>query len=103
MRRRHRRLAPAAWRRRRREIWERDGGHCAGPYCVEAPPLALDQAHIDHIVPLSSGGSNTQSNLRVLCRRCHVLRAGHEHQGMIAAALRDGVIPADWRPLVWEG
>ncbi|NNJ13342.1 HNH endonuclease [Chloroflexales bacterium ZM16-3] len=99
---RHRRLPPAIWAQRRQQIWERDRGHCQGPYCGNQPPILLDQAHIDHIIPLSKGGSNHSDNLRILCRRCHVLRAGHEHQGMIAAALRDGIIPPDWRPLVWE-
>jgi 5-methylcytosine-specific restriction enzyme A len=31
-----------------------------------------------------------------------VLRADRSHQGMIAAALRDGIIPANWRELVWD-
>jgi hypothetical protein len=38
----------------------------------------------------------------VLCRRCHVLRTDNTHQGMIAAALRDALIPPDWRGLVWD-
>ena len=37
-----------------------------------------------------------------LCRRCHVLRADKRHRGMIANALRDGIIPPNWRELVWE-
>jgi 5-methylcytosine-specific restriction endonuclease McrA len=101
--RRRRRPPHERWQELRQDIWARDGGCCAGPYCAGAPPIPLDQAHIDHIVPLASGGGNALDNLRLLCRRCHVLRAGKEHQGMIAAALRDGLIPADWRPLVWEG
>jgi 5-methylcytosine-specific restriction endonuclease McrA len=100
---RHRRLPPAIWALRRQQIWGRDGGFCQGPYCLGAAPIPLEYAHIDHIQPLSKGGTNDMANLRTLCRRCHVLRAGHEHQGMIAAALRDGIIPPDWRPLVWEG
>ncbi len=64
--------------------------------------LPLEHAHIDHRVPLSEGGSNSVENLRTLCRRCHVLRAGRAHAGMIATALRDGLIPPDWRALVWE-
>ncbi|NNJ12973.1 HNH endonuclease [Chloroflexales bacterium ZM16-3] len=100
---RHRRMRWQRWAQRRQLVWKRDEGRCQGPYCGNQPPIPLDQAHIDHIQPLSKGGSNALPNLRTLCRRCHVLRAGHEHQGMIAAALRDGIIPADWRPLVWDG
>lgn len=64
--------------------------------------LPLNKCHIDHI---KSGklGSNKLKNLRVLCRRCHTLRADNRHRGMIASALRAGVIPPDWRSLVWEG
>jgi 5-methylcytosine-specific restriction endonuclease McrA len=100
-----RRQPTEIWRRRTRpRIWRRDAGRCQGPYCRDAPPwsLALGTAHIDHIVPLTRGGTNADANLRVLCRRCHVLRADNAHRGMIAAALRDGLIPADWRALVWE-
>lgn len=91
------------WQQLRHQVWERDGGRCGGPYCIGAPPLMLRHAHIDHIIPLSRGGINALWNLRTLCRRCHVLRADIAHQGMIAAALRDGLIPPDWRSLVWEG
>jgi 5-methylcytosine-specific restriction endonuclease McrA len=63
--------------------------------------LTLEAAHIDHI---QSGkrGTNEFKNLRTLCRRCHVLRADMRHRGMIASALRDGIIPSNWRELVWE-
>lgn len=90
-----------------REVWEsyhrpiafkRDGGKCVRCSVV----LTLETAHIDHIVS-GKRGTNKLSNLRTLCRRCHVLRACHRHQGMIAKAIADGIIPPDWRPLVWEG
>jgi len=63
--------------------------------------VALNECHCDHI---RSGklASNEMANLRTLCRRCHVLRADNRHRGMIAAALRDGIIPPDWRGLVWS-
>jgi 5-methylcytosine-specific restriction endonuclease McrA len=99
----HRRISRELWTQIRATVWARDRACCCGPYCIDAPPLRLEVAHIDHIVPLAKGGTNHLDNLRTLCRRCHVLRAGHEHQGLIAAALRDGVIPPDWRPLVWDG
>ena len=65
--------------------------------------MAIEEAHIDHIVEVSRGGRHGDENLRVLCRRCHVLRASPAHRGMISGALRAGVIPADWRSLVWDG
>lgn len=88
----------AIWERTRRRIWERDRGCCQ--HCGES--VALDSCHIDHI---HSGrlASNADSNLRVLCRRCHVLRMDFRHRGMIGAALNANVIPANWRELVWEG
>lgn len=42
-------------------------------------------------------------NLRTLCRLCHVLRDDDAHRGMTAAALRDGILPLDWRERVWRG
>lgn len=85
------------WANIRRIIWKRDGGRCVR--CKDEVPL--NACHIDHI---QSGkrGTNEFRNLRTLCRRCHVLRADPRHRGMIAAALRDGIISADWRTHVWE-
>lgn len=101
---RRRRQPLPQWRNTRVRIWQRDQGKCQGQHCQHTPlgSLPLDQAHIDHILEVCKGGSNEDSNLRTLCRRCHVLRANHTHQGMIAAALRDGIIPANWREWVWE-
>lgn len=68
-----------------------------------ANSLPLDAVHIDHIVELSAGGTNAASNLQSLCRRCHCLRSSIAHQGMIGFALRDEVIPPNWREWVWDG
>jgi 5-methylcytosine-specific restriction enzyme A len=85
------------WKITRKRIWRRDGGRCTR--CGRE--LLLKECHIDHI---RSGklGSNQDYNLRTLCRRCHVLRADKRHRGMIASALRDAIIPPDWRESVWE-
>lgn len=85
------------WNRQRTRVWLSDGRRCVR--CNAA--VSFQNCHIDHI---QSGkyGTNLLKNLRTLCRRCHVLRADPRHRGMIAAALRDGIIPPNWRELVWE-
>lgn len=92
------RLSRELWRGKRLKVLERDGYACTR--CKIS--LTTQTAHIDHI---QSGklGTNEMSNLRALCKRCHSLRADHRHRGMTAKALRDGVIPANWRELAWEG
>lgn len=92
------------WQATRQKVWQRDKGRCQGPYCQDKPEwsIELNECHIDHI---RSGkrATNKLKNLRTLCRRCHVLRADFRHRGMIAAALCAGIIPPNWRELVWEG
>ncbi|AAP09608.1 MULTISPECIES: HNH endonuclease [Bacillus] len=86
------------WRKNIRPIiWKRDNKQCIR--CKKT--VLLSECHIDHII---SGlhGDNRLQNLRTLCRRCHVLRSDRLHRGMIAKALKDGVITADWRQYVWE-
>jgi 5-methylcytosine-specific restriction endonuclease McrA len=85
------------WNHLREKVWTRDSGICA--HC--RMPITFKAFHLDHI---ESGkrATNALSNFRVLCRRCHVLRADNRHRGMIASALRDGIIPPNWRELVWD-
>lgn len=85
------------WRETRRIVWERDKGTCV--HCDA--PVSLKESHCDHI---KSGklATNGLKNLRTLCRTCHVLRADSRHRGMIASALAAGIIPPNWRELVWE-
>src|SRR5579884_3856751 len=51
----------------RERIWKRDHGHCYN--CGRKVPLGW--AHIDHIIPLSRGGSNDDDNLAVMCPECN--------------------------------
>lgn len=87
------------WRETRKRIYARDGGLCQYPHGKH--PVALNKCHIDHV---RSGklGTNADDNLRVLCRKHHVLRVDFRHRGMIANALKLGIIPPNWRELVWE-
>ena len=87
----------AIWRLTRLNVLKRDNNQCVR--CKIQ--LGITTAHIDHI---QSGklGSNHIDNLRTLCRRCHVLRSDQRHRGMTAKALKDNIIPPNWRELVWE-
>ncbi|MCA3000292.1 MAG: HNH endonuclease [Rhodocyclaceae bacterium] len=53
--------------RTRFEIFKRDGFTCQ--YCGGHPPSAI--LHVDHIVPVSKGGTNTVSNLITACAACN--------------------------------
>lgn len=81
----------------RRKVFQRDFWRCTrcGSRVTE------ETGHIDHIVSGKLAG-NEMENLRVLCRKCHCLRLDSRHRGMIANAIRDGVIGPDWRAHVWE-
>lgn len=54
------------WQRIRSRIIERDKGACV--YCGSIEP----KMHVDHVVPLSRGGTNDDSNLVTACRSCNV-------------------------------
>lgn len=49
---------------KRRGIYERDGHRCLA--CGSEKKLTLD-----HIVPISKGGTNDESNLQTLCEGCN--------------------------------
>jgi 5-methylcytosine-specific restriction endonuclease McrA len=56
------------------EVWERDDYRCVrcGAVSVFGPPeLRTNPLGIDHIFPVSLGGSNDVDNLQVLCRSCN--------------------------------
>ncbi len=86
------------WQVTRQRVLARDLFHCVR--C--GIKVTISTAQIDHIVS-GKRGTNEMSNLRTLCRRCHVLRADQRHQGMIVKALIDGIIPSNWREFVWDG
>jgi len=55
---------PTNWEDMRKEVLERDNKQCCN--CASRTNL-----HVHHIVPLSCGGQNKNSNLITLCERCH--------------------------------
>jgi hypothetical protein len=43
--------------------------------CTKEKPF-----EIDHITPLSGGGTNEKSSLQVLCKACHLIKTANEHE-----------------------
>lgn len=60
------------WRRTRQLVFQRDGHQCAlcGGYGND----------IDHLRPVSAGGTDALYNLRVLCRKCNLDRRPTRHR-----------------------
>jgi hypothetical protein len=63
-------LYPPDWEQIRARVLDRDGHRCGN--CGSTRNL-----HVHHIVPLSKGGVNSESNLRTLCKDCHALLHPH--------------------------
>jgi hypothetical protein len=67
-------------------LLKRQKGKCAHPWCRTA---IVDSYHIDHIVALSSGGSNWPRNLQLLCPFCN--RSKH-NKDQTEVARRNGFL-----------
>ncbi|ASV73292.1 hypothetical protein THTE_0690 [Thermogutta terrifontis] len=52
----------------RQRVWQRYGGRCAE--CG-----ATDYLEFDHIIPVAKGGSNSDNNVQLLCRRCNLKKS----------------------------
>jgi 5-methylcytosine-specific restriction endonuclease McrA len=75
-------LNSTAKKKLRRRL-EARGKRCANPCCNRRENLT-----IDHIVPLSKGGSDHISNLQLLCRACNLAKgARHIDYGRLRRRL----------------
>lgn len=64
--------------RLRREVNAVGGDECAGCY-VWYPAAAIE---IDHVVPLASGGTDTDGNVAPLCTDCHRRKTEGERRAL---------------------
>jgi 5-methylcytosine-specific restriction endonuclease McrA len=67
---------PAFWEETRRRILTRDAGLCRLKYA----DCLFYATEVDHVVPVSQGGSDADSNLQAACARCHARKTGREAQ-----------------------
>lgn len=52
----------------RQRVWQRCGGRC-----MECG--AQDYLEFDHVIPVAKGGSNSDMNVQLLCRRCNLKKS----------------------------
>lgn len=56
----------------KREVYERQGGHCANPECPRhGEVIDIREMEADHITPWKDGGRTVASNCQMLCRVCN--------------------------------
>lgn len=68
------RTSTPAWRRLRLAVLERDGYTCR----IRGPKCTTYADTVDHVVPVSKGGPDTEANCRAACRSCHASRTGKQ-------------------------
>ena len=75
------RLSGQALDQLRDRVYRRDQGRCQWPLCGVWMPKygsVFNRAHMAHIRSRGASGSDTDSNVRILCFEHHIL---HEHGG----------------------
>lgn len=60
------------YQKKRMIVYARDDGRCR--YCGE--PIALEDAHVDHVVPRRHDGSDGLMNLVLACAPCNLRKGG---------------------------
>lgn len=55
----------------RKSVYAKYNGHCA----ICGRPVKYNDMTIDHIIPLSSGGTNEKDNLELSCLRCNLMKS----------------------------
>lgn len=56
-----------------------------GYACIYCGTSTKEKYHVDHVHPLSRGGSNWPDNLQILCPRCNMQKHDKTHEEFLAA------------------
>ncbi len=59
----------------RRVVWGRDEGHCRIKLVCDGIFVPFDEMHLDHVVPVSKGGTHTWSNVQTGCAPCNYAKS----------------------------
>lgn len=72
-------------------LFNRENGRCAICKCDLTGVIALGKKiHIDHIIPISSGGTNDPTNLQILCDDCNLKKGNRNTEtGVLRQVLWD--------------
>lgn len=60
----------------RRAVWGRDEGCCRIKLVCDGIFVPFDKMHLDHVIPLSKGGTHTWNNVQVGCAPCNLKKGG---------------------------
>ena len=63
--------------RLRHEVFRRDGYRCRECGATNKETTL----HVDHILPVSQGGTNEISNLQTLCQKCNLAKSNRHWKG----------------------
>ena len=89
-------ISGARWKRLRRRILERDNWTC------QTCGKSAGRFEVDHVVPLHlDGAAWEESNLQVLCRRCHWAKTAGENSTIVIECRP--VARAAWEKLTYKG
>ena len=69
------RLNTKDWSALRKKVWQKQRGMCAkcGMWVRLDGDTIFNTAHLAHIKSRGAGGDDVESNVRILCYRCHIL------------------------------
>jgi 5-methylcytosine-specific restriction enzyme A len=82
------RLRGNQWDAIRKRVMERDGWLCQPCKRAGRPRTGSE---VDHVVPLSEGGSNDPANLQTICTPCHESKTQTERSGKAGGWLPTGI------------